>query len=329
MEMTTREKANQFFRNYIIELMIIMACAVYMLRELIDITPEEKSVLAIIASAFISLIFGFTIAQLFQEKGLMSGKKDERFLATLSELDKAIRAVIPYVELLEPFCREKNEAEKRNAQTIILSTAGLVYDKFIAGAYDTETLSDEKKEAVRKAAKVKVFKLTTPELMSEESKVKLPGDLGKKLPEFRAKSRAGDMFTRVIFVLIFAYFGVGLVEGFSWSSVIWAFIQMTFFLISGVIKYVMSYIFITEDYRNRLICKTTLLQEFYNITIKRENEVQVKKLAAPAKAEPAKAEPAETVPTKAEPENETKNSANETKSLANETKNAGGESYVG
>ena len=62
--------------------------------------------------------------------------------------------------------------------------------------------------------------------------------------------------------LLFGYYGVELLENFSWGALIFKLFQVALFLLIGVTRMLRTYFFMTDEYRARIVKKIDLLQMF-------------------------------------------------------------------
>lgn len=261
MEFGTKERIGNFFRDYIIEMVIALACLAYVLLGVAQVVKTGRTVAEIIASGAMAFIFGFSICRLFSHKGIVIGEKDNRFIKTMAEFSATVEKTIPHIAELDRYCEERNERDLIQRQTRILASAGMIYSKFKDGSYTGKKLNKYERIALIRAAQAKVHKYSTYELMSENGEAE-NSRKKKSKKQFRRTSAIQNIVNRLLTALIFGYFGLAFVGGFSWANFMWSIIQVAFFLISGAINYVNSFTFVVDEYRGRIVDKMNALEEF-------------------------------------------------------------------
>jgi hypothetical protein len=270
IQATTKEKVVTAVKYWASNIIVAIICIVYILKDFASIVVTGKSLWEIVAYAFIALTTGFMVSVLRSEKGISDAKSSNKFTGTLDMYGEAKKGIEPCIESVAMFCEEKNKSELKNVQIHILSKAGLSYETFkqwqegneIIGIKDNTPLAKLRRKCLTEASRVKIYRLTTQALLSDENKYKGDTYLGEDISTYRLKDRAMDISTRWVFALVGAYFGLSLlIDGISWGTVLWACFQVAIFLVQGQMRYTNSYNFIEDKYRNRLIRKSFLLKE--------------------------------------------------------------------
>ena len=112
------------------------------------------------------------------------------------------------------------------------------------------------------AVNLKLSELYPNDLTSEGGKKDDPNYLGQTINEYLTISSIKDIVAKICLAIVFGIYGIKLIESFSWVNLIWTGFQICTFLCFGLIKMRMSYMFITNDYRGRIIKKIDNLEEF-------------------------------------------------------------------
>jgi hypothetical protein len=271
-ESSVADKINGFMKNHLTDIVLVIACAVYIIRGVAKITETGKSIPDIIADGVIAFLFGYVIARFLMLRGLFDGKKSEQFIATMAAYGAVINMITPYIEKLDGWCETKNkDLEKKEKEKILLS-AGISYNRYKSAEFDINKCTEQQKIIVKRAENLKLRKLTSSALTSEKKeKANDPFYLGKTAEEYMTQSSVKDFFSKAGLAVVLGYFGVELISDFSWETLLWYALQVAAFLVLGIVKYTSSYLFTTGSLRNRFIAKTNILYEFLN-EVKRENE---------------------------------------------------------
>lgn len=276
--MNEKKGLSKFLFSYGIEVAIILACIAYLTLGFANIVVKEASIQEIIANCALVFIFGITINQLFAKKGICSGQQDDNFIATKKLLGDTVGRVMPIVDKLEPFLDELNKKELKMRQEHLLLLIPETYDNYVNCRIDYEKLDKRSKKIFDKVSKIKIKRITVKDITSELDTETTKGNLlGKSKRTFEKEQKFRDVIGRVIPVVLFGYFTFRLVNDLSIAGFIWSIVQVVFFLTSGMLKYWVCYTFITDEFRNRLIVKNNILEEFYiEMSNKKEQDNVIK-----------------------------------------------------
>lgn len=289
------DKIRVFMQRYMGYLAIVLVSAVYIAAAFIQIDETGKSVARIIADGAIVFLFGTFITQIFDAQGLMNGERDETFRASQKLHGETVVKISPYLDKLEHWCTDKNRENMKLQRTRILSEEGLLYDDYFRedGSVIPSDMTDvsaeklkkkrfsEKIDAVRKckcvsrAVRLKLTPLTAGELTSESSKAQDPYNFGRTKAQYRRQVSFGDLISRSGTAIIFGYYSASLIQDFSYAALIWNALQVAIFILVGVTRMNNSYLFITSEYRGRIVKKINILEMFFNI-VSTENNFQQK-----------------------------------------------------
>lgn len=287
------EKIKDFFRQNIGYFVVGFISIVYIATAFITIDETGKSVSQIIADGVVAFLLGVFINRVFDLQGMMSGEREEKVVATKKLHGEMVMKISPSIEKLDDWCEEENRKNYKVQRTKILARVGLKYDDCfddsgVAKPYkvDQSRLDDKylrKQELKRlayhnKAVNLKLTALSAGELTSEGGKQQDPYYFGRTKAQYEANQSIMDIISKIGIAVIIGYYGVGLIEEFSYATLIWNTLQVGLFLVMGVIKMYQAYTFITDEFRGRIIKKIDNLQKFENyINTLPKEELQVEK----------------------------------------------------
>lgn len=123
------------------------------------------------------------------------------------------------------------------------------------------------------AVKLKLTELHPSVLTSDGAKNNDPKYLGKTIDAYLRESFSKTFLLKVILTIVFGYYGVTIAKDFSWANLVWAGLQISIFLILGLFAMRKSFMFVTNDYRSRIIKKIDNLEEF-DADIKIKGDIQ-------------------------------------------------------
>lgn len=265
----SKHQAGEFFKKYLIDLVVAVILVIYIAKTIATIDVADKTVWEILADGAMAFVFATAVSELLAKQGVMRGESHPLYRATMCAYGEIVEKMTPYIEHLEDWCKERNARNVDSAQQSILNEYGISLERYRKGI---ENPSKTQREAIRKVRALKVHKYTVAELMGELNRTRETYGLGMTKQEYlRRKSYSGIIITLVCSV-IFGYYTLRLASGFSVGGLIWACVQVGFFLIKGITSYVQAYMFTTDAHRNRIILKSNLLYEFYNQETKKEKE---------------------------------------------------------
>lgn len=293
------DKVKEFFKNSIGYFAIILLCVLYLCVSFITISKTGKTVVDIVADTALAFVFGVCINSIFELQGMLDGDRDPRMLATSKLHAETIDRISSHIGELSDWCEKRNNEAIKVQRTRILASHGLKYDDCfdqdgVALMYTPKTyripdgLSRWRKykeernikraeknryKGYERSVRLTITPLTASVLTSEGGKPNDPFYLGRTKLEYERTQTVKSVITRILTAIIFGYYSASLIENFKWSSLIWIVLQVGIFVACGVMSYYTALIFVTDEYRGRIIKKIDNLQAFENfIKLKGEKE---------------------------------------------------------
>lgn len=286
------EKIKKFLKENICYIVVVLVSLIYVASGLVRIGETGKTISEIIADGVVSLLLGFFLDVLFDLQGLSEGERDDEVQKVYKEHGEIIVEINPIIDDLDDWCDKKNVANLKLQRLKILSMAGLKYDDVfdddgVAKPFEFKDLSiitdskqrrKEKKEENRrykcylKAVNYKIKELSSGVLTSEGNNSSDLNDLGRTKQDYERKSSTKSFVSKVGTGIIFGYFGIDLIKNPSWEMLIWRAFQLAIFLIMGLIRLYSSRMFMTDEFKGRMIKKTNHLKMFRNEYKQKENK---------------------------------------------------------
>lgn len=273
------DKLKDFFQRSLGYFVVVLVAAAYICTAFIQINETGKSVMRIIADGAIVFLLGFFINRSFDLQGIMDGEKNEKFQSSYTLHGETVIKISPHIDKLDEWCRLKNEENLRIQRTRVLASEGLAYSNYFnedgsakelvvdeAKLKNRYTRKREKKRIAcfNKALHLKLTPISAGELTSEGTKAQDPYDFGRTKQEYEKQRGLYDIISKVVIACIFGYYGVSLVQNFSYATLIWNCLQVAIFVLVGSINMYNSYLFITGEYRGRIVKKISHLEMFDN-----------------------------------------------------------------
>ena len=267
------EKTKNFVRSNVFFLVVATACVLYLARGFVEIVETGKTIPEILADGALSAIFGFLVSKLLSLQGLAKGESNEGVIATSKLHGETVEKISPYINHLDEWCDEQSGQALRMARAKILAGEGITYEDYLKGIYpivrEGETvmvspkgLPRAKRRAIARARRVRLTPLTASALTSDGGKSRDPYDFGPDKKGYEMRRDARQWVSKAVTGLLFGYFGVKLIENWSWSSLIWTALQVAVIVLMGMISYLNAYFFVVDVDRHRVIRKIDVLQKY-------------------------------------------------------------------
>ncbi len=273
------ERVKDFLAQNVGYFVVGLVCVIYLASAFITIGKTGKTVGEIIADGAISLALGLFINRVFDLQGMMNGDKEDKVQATYTLHNDTVVKISPYIDRLDDWCKTKNEENLKMQRTRILASEGMKYSDYFdesGAAKDFKVNKDKLKDKIlrkdeknrircfRKALRLKLTPMTAGSLTSEGGKAQDPYFFGRTKAQYETESGLQDLVCKILICCIIGYYGVDIIRNFSYANLVWKALQVGLFLIMGVIKMYVSYVFVVEEYRGRIIKKIDNLQMFQN-----------------------------------------------------------------
>lgn len=212
----------------------------------------------VLINSGLGIMCGCCIKTLLSVQGSANGEKSPIYVEQYAKYDRLVAENNPDSEYYDVYCEIENEDKIRTYQTQILSQVNLVYKKFKNGEYDNlhywintkgEKIFFTKKQIsnLKKANNPKIIPIT-PQYLVGGARVSI--DREKKEISSRQYTRhraVALLLSAIIISCIFGMFAPKEVNTNTLAQAIWNAMQVVVFLILGVLEYIKSYNFKTQD----------------------------------------------------------------------------------
>ena len=275
--MGINEKVKNFFKANVGYFVVFGVSLAYIATSFIAIDATGKTISPILADGSVSLVLGFCINTVFGFQGMLNGEKDERVIQTVALHGQTVSEIASCLDRLDDWCEMMNRENYKTIRTRILASAGLYYSdcfdengvakpyvgKIVSKADKIEYLQEKRrKKAYRHAVKLKLTPLTANVLTSEGGKASDPYYLGKTKREYQAKTSIKGLASKIGIAIFAGYYGFDFILTLDFGDLIWRILQIAVLVVMGVIKMFKAQMFITDEYRGRIIKKIDHLQKF-------------------------------------------------------------------
>lgn len=258
-------KVQQWFKENVSIIAIVIISVVYVLYGLIHITETGKTIGEIVADGAVSFLMGFLIKMLLNNQGISNGEKSHIFINTKNFYTGLLDEISSYQHYLGAFCDWQNEETLKKAQTMILKSELLKYDDFIEGKIIYKNLSKSQKKAFKKAKKIKINLISEANLLSDcQNFIETGNEVNVNKNSYVRKNNSKTILIMIFTALLFGYFSVDNSE-FNVHGMIWSLIQIAYYLGFGAVQYFQGYTFMTDTYKTALVRKSNYIEKFKNM----------------------------------------------------------------
>ena len=269
------EKIRDLFRNYVGYLAVAFVSLAYIATAFVTFEGNAKSLPRIIADGVAAFILGILINRIFDAQGIVNGERDPRVLETSRLHGQIVDGIGAYLGALEDWCERKNAEVLCRMRRKFLSSRGMRYEEYFDGegmakpfearpvrGVHARWLEFRRRVIFERAVHMKLTQLTAGSLTSDGVNPSDPFYMGRSKPEYLAQSTRKDVLTKLMLALVIGYYSAELIRNFNPAYLIWTVFQVGVFIAMGVMKMQRSTIYVTDEYRGRIIKKIDILQQF-------------------------------------------------------------------
>lgn len=283
-EKNIAEKIKDAFRSNLGYIAVILVSVAYVATSFMTLATTGKSVFQIISDGVLSFVVGVLMNRMFETQGVINGDSDPRVTKSVDRHAETVDEIAPYLDELDEWCTRKNSEALARGRRTYLSRYGMRYKDYFAEdgtpikftPEETKTRKEKRAEWWRRkrydhAVNMRITRLSAGLLISDTGNPNDPYFLGRSKSEYRTQSARQDVWSKIILAALFGYYSLTLLADFSLANLLWTVLQLTVFLLMGALKMEQSYMYVTDEYRDRVDKKTNILRMF-QLELRKENE---------------------------------------------------------
>lgn len=272
------DRVKNFLRMNIGFIASFVTLAVYIATAMFQITETGKTLPRIIGDGAIFYGISLTVCGLLLLQGLSDGDRDMRVLSTNYMFSCTVEAMSPYVNHITEWCEIKNAELLKKERMKILAAAGLSYtdlfdddgngrgykpdfDKLESKRKSERKYEKKRVAAYEKAAYLKTSRLDQQVLMGGAKSCKEIYNLTKTKRGYAKTAMSEKAGSNAAFAIIFGYYTIKILSGFSVEALIWYGLQACVCLGNGIMQMINAKMFVTDDLRNQTLRKVNFLDE--------------------------------------------------------------------
>lgn len=267
MEMNElKENAGKYIKGLLMDFVVVLVSVAYIFYQMITLEHNAINPLVLIAEAFVGIVCGVTIKQALGENGLSKGYNSIIWDEEEKKYNSACNTANQYMERVDNFYMSLEIEKRKNYRRQNLQAARMKYSEwfdnngyYIGTKENYEKLDWRQKHVLRKCIKVKIYVLN---LFSEYA-VGTEQDTKKETTDKsqRVRNLTKNTISATLIAAIGAYF-VPLFTKWSWASFISSTMQVSLWVIFGIIQLYTNYNYVVKDKVAILRKKKELISRF-------------------------------------------------------------------
>ena len=264
------EELQNFTMRYIktiaMDLIVVLVAIAYIFYQMITLEPTELNPLVLIAQAIVGIICGVVIKQSLGENGFSKGYNSKHWNEEEKKYNDACNNALPYIERVDNFYQFEEIDKKKNYRRQHLQEIRLKYDMwFDKDGYYIGTnemfnkLDFRQKRVVKKCIKVRIYPLN---LFSQYT-ISTEQDTKQEVTDKKQRGRniAKNSISATLIAIIGVYFMPQII-GWNWGSFISATMQVSMWVLFGIIQLYTNYNFVVQDKVAILRTKKEIIKRF-------------------------------------------------------------------
>ena len=233
------------------DIVVVIVAVAYVFYQMVTLKQTELNPLVLIAQALMGIICGVVIKTALGENGFSKGYNSQTWIEEEDKYNKACDTAIPYMERVDNFYQCEEIKKKKKYRRQHLQEVRLKYDNWFDSNGDyigtkemVKELDRKQKRVLRKCARVRIYPLN---LFSQYT---ISTDQYTKKEMTDRKQRATSITKNTISATLIAIIGVYFVPMFnawSWASFISATMQVSLWVLFGILQLYTNFNFIVQD----------------------------------------------------------------------------------
>lgn len=261
-----RTNYQRYLKSFAMDLVVVLVAVAYIFYQMITLKPTELNPFVLIAQAFIGIVCGVIIKQALGENGFSRGYNSNVWAEEEEKYNDACNTANQYMDRVDNFYQYEEIEKRKNYRRQKLQGARLKYDQWFDGDGNyigTKEMFDKldlkQKIIVKRCITVKIFVLN----LFSQYEVTTDQDTHRETTDKiqRGKNIARNTVSATLIAIIGVYF-VPMINNWSWASFISASMQVTLWVLFGVLQLYTNYNFVVQDRVAVLRKKKEIIKRF-------------------------------------------------------------------
>lgn len=248
------------------DLVVVIVALAYVFYQMITLDINEINPLVLLAEGLMGIICGVVIKQALGENGFSMGYNSKTWNEEEEKYNNACNTANPYMDLVDNFYQYEEIDKKKNFRRQHLQEVRLKYDNwfdkdgnYIGSDEMFNKLDRKQKRIVKKCINVRIYPLN---LFSQYT-ISTEQDTKKEITD--QKQRMNSVLKNTISATLIAVIGVYFIPqitGWNWANFISATMQVSMWVLFGILQLYTNYNFIVQDKVAILRIKKELIKRF-------------------------------------------------------------------
>lgn len=262
----------RYIKTIAMDLVVILVALAYIFYQMVTLEPTDLNPLVLVAQAIVSIICGVVIKQALGENGFSRGYTSKHWNDEEKLYNDACNAALPYMDKADNFYEYEKIERKRNYRRQHLQEIRLRYNmwfdedgNYIGTQEMYDKLDFKQKRVVLKCIKVRIYPLnlfSQYTISTDQDTKKEPTIKGQ-----RVKNTTSNTVTATVIAIIGVYF-MPMLNNWSWASFISATMQVTLWVLFGILQLYTNYNFVVQDLVSVLRRKKEEIKRFISGCVK-------------------------------------------------------------
>lgn len=261
-----RENTTKYIKSIAMDIVVIIVALAYILYQMVSLETTNLNPLVLIAEAIVGIICGVIIKQALGENGFSKGYNSKIWVEEEEKYNSACDTAIPYIERVDNFYLYLEKEKRENYRRNHLSSVRLKYSNwfdengdYIGKEEDFKKLRLYQKAMVKWCIRVKIYVLNLLSEYSTSSEQDTKRENTDKIQ--RAKNITRNSISAIVIAMIGVYF-VPVFTTWSWASLISSTMQVSLWVLFGIVQLYSNYNFIVKDKVSTMRKKKELIAKF-------------------------------------------------------------------
>lgn len=251
----------RYIKTIAMDIVVVLVAVAYIFYQMVTLEPNDINPLVLLAQAFMGIVCGVAIKQALGENGFSRGYNSIIWKEEEDKYNAACNTANPYMERVDNFYQYEEIEKKRNYRRTKLQGIRCKYDDWFdkEGNYIGYPLKELKAKGydrkqirvIKKCIRVRIYPLN---LFSQYN---ISVDQDTKREKTDKTQRARNFTTNTVSATLIAIIGVyfiPMLSKWSWASFISSTMQVTMWVLFGILQLFNNYNFVVQD-------KTALLRQ--------------------------------------------------------------------
>ena len=282
------DKVRSFVRMNLTNAGILIICLLFVATAVLRPEKTDLTLEEVILGSLLAFITSMGINYLFTSKALGDGMLKPDVVEAKKAYSTEVEAILDdnQIEALDNYCKEQNEKNYKKQRMRILSAAGLLYEdcfddkgapkeieitvpawKSMRGVnwrikINRRWRARKQIKAYSEACTLRLAEISAGELMGEDSNSRNPYKFGRKVKVFRGQSVSTDAASKSLTGIGLGLYTAAMIADFSWIKLASMVFQVVFFIAMGIVKYLSTVTYVTEEYHGRIVGLTREIKKF-------------------------------------------------------------------